>query len=143
MLRTLKNKLGIDISLPIFFVDSHYRSQDPMERRHFENETSKLWKFIEKGSIWQSLTKSDIEKSMRKVRKKFGEIKEKYVYDADACPVVENIELKDFSFRCIVFTEDQLIIDARRAKNNFKIEAQRTKIKTLRGQIDILKNKCF
>ena len=49
-----------------------------MERRHFENETSKLWKFIENGSSWQSLTKSDIEKSMRKVRKKFGEIKEKY-----------------------------------------------------------------
>ena len=72
------DKLGIDITLPIFFVDSHYRSQDQMERRHFENETSKLWKFIENGSSWQSMTKSDIEKSMRKVRKKFGEIKEKY-----------------------------------------------------------------
>lgn len=72
------DKLGIDISLPIFFVDSHYRSQDQMERRHFENETSKLWKFIENESSWQSMTKSDIEKSMRKVRKKFGEIKEKY-----------------------------------------------------------------
>ena len=82
LLRTLKDKLGIDLSLPIFFVDSHYRSQDPLERRHFENETSKLWKFLSKGSNWQSLTKSDIEKSMRKVRKKFGEIKEKYVYDA-------------------------------------------------------------
>ena len=58
-------------------------------------------------------------------------------------PIVENIELKVFSFRCNVFTEEQLIIDARSAKNNFKIEAQRTTIKTLRGQIDILKNKCF
>ena len=81
MSSTLMDKLGIDMSLPIFFVDSHYRSQDPIEKSHFENETSKLWKFIENESSWQSLTKSDIEKSMRKVRKKFGEIKEKYVIE--------------------------------------------------------------
>ena len=53
------------------------------------------------------------------------------------------IDFEDFSFRCNVFTEEQLIIDSRSAKNNFKIEAQRTTIKTLRRQIDILKNKCF
>ena len=58
-------------------------------------------------------------------------------------PIVENIELNTFSFRCNVFTEEQLIIDARSAKNNFKSEAQRPTIKTLRAQIDILKNKCF
>ena len=74
---TLKTKLRIDLELPIFYIDSHYNIQDPAEKHHFEIETSKLWRHLESLETWKSLTKSDIEKSMRKVRKKFGEVREK------------------------------------------------------------------
>ena len=73
----LRQKLEIDFQLPIFFIDSHYNFESDLEKHYFELETSKLWKFLDNGDSWQSITKSDIEKSMRIVRKKFGEVKEK------------------------------------------------------------------
>ena len=72
---TLKTKLRIDLELPIFFIDSHYNIQDSAEKRRFETETAKLWKHMESLKAWKSITKSDIEHSMRKVRKKFGEVR--------------------------------------------------------------------
>ena len=74
---TLKAKLKIDFELPIFFIDSHYNSQDSEESLHFATETSKLWRHLESMKSWKSITKSDIEHSMRKVKKRFGEIREK------------------------------------------------------------------
>ena len=73
----MKTKLKIDFELPIFFIDSHYNNKDTQEKYHFETETLKLWKKLNTFKAWKSITKSDIEDSMRKVRKKFGEIKEK------------------------------------------------------------------
>ena len=74
---TLKTKLKIDFDLPIFFIDSHYNSQDSEESNHFARETARLWKHLESMKSWRSITKSDIEHSMRKVKKRFGEIREK------------------------------------------------------------------
>ena len=73
----MKTKLKIDFELPIFFIDSHYNSTDTQEIHYYERETSRLWKKLDTFKAWKSITKSDIEDSMRKVRKKFGEIKEK------------------------------------------------------------------
>ena len=42
-----------------------------------------------------------------------------------------------------MFSEEQSIINARNTESSLKIEAQKTVIKTLRRQIDILKSKCF
>ena len=78
--QTLKNKLNIDFDLPIFYIDSHFNSRDENERRNFVIETHKLWSHMLTRSSWTSLTKSDIEAAMRLIRKKFGEIKEKYVF---------------------------------------------------------------
>ena len=74
---TLKAKLRIDFELPIFFIDSHYNSQDPEESFYFARETAKLWRHLETMKSWRSITKSDIEHSMRKIKKRFGEIREK------------------------------------------------------------------
>jgi len=118
---TLKAKLKIDFELPIFFIDSHYNSQDPDESHHFATETAKLWRHLESLKSWRSITKSDIEHSMRKIKKRFGEIREKN----------------------LVYLEERAIIKQNENQNQHKIEAQKKLIENLRKQIDFLKSNCL
>jgi len=74
---TLKEKLEIDFEMPIFFVDSHYNNKNRIEKRHFESETTALWKFMQNVWVWRSITKADIDEAVRDVKRKFGELQEK------------------------------------------------------------------
>jgi len=80
----IKDVLGTQVKVPVFFVDSHYKKSNIHERREFNKEASKLWSFLSDVPPWVSLPPSKLKAKVQRVRRRTGEIKEKcQVYEED------------------------------------------------------------